>query len=154
MNIKELNEREDITTEKKLSINYTQLGELLNELRKKELNQNVENFINERIDNLNSSTLNGSQLNKLVKQKQREILKQVEKEHKIVPKNYYRTIFMLFGMSGICLPIGVAFGLSVGNIGLLGLGLPVGMAVGLAIGMLLDKKALKEGRQLGIEIKI
>lgn len=153
MDIKELNNRQDISTDNKLSRNYSQFGELLNELRKKELNQNVEKFINERVDNLNSSTLNGTQLTKLVKQKQTEILKQVEKEHKIAPKNYYRTIWMLFGMSGIGLPIGVAFGLSIGNLGLLGLGLPVGMAIGLAIGMSLDKKALNEGRQLGIEIK-
>jgi hypothetical protein len=62
-------------------------------------------------------------------------------------------MWMLFGMSGIGLPIGVAFGLSIGNIGLLGLGLPIGMAIGLAIGMSLDKKALNEGRQLNIEIK-
>jgi hypothetical protein len=153
MSIKELNKRQDISTDNKLSRNYTQFGELLNELRKKELNENVEKFINERIDNINSSTLNGTQLIKFIKQKQTEILKLVEKQHKIVPKNYYRNIFMLFGMSGIGLPIGVAFGLSIRNLGLLGIGLPIGMAIGLAIGMSLDKKALNEGRQLNIEIK-
>jgi hypothetical protein len=153
MNIKELTQRQDIATDNKLSRIYTQLGELLNELKKKELNQSVEKFINENVDDLNLSTLNGSQLTKLVKQKQTAILKQVEKEHKIVPKNYYRTIWMLFGMSGIGIPIGVAFGLSLGNLGLLGLGLPIGMAFGLAIGSSLDKKALKEGRQLNLEIK-
>ncbi len=153
MNIKELNQRQDISTDNKLSRNYSQFGELLNELRKKELNQNVEQFINERVDNLNSSTLNGAQLTKLLKQKQTEILKKVEKEHKIVPKNYYRTIWIPFGMSGIGVPMGVAFGLSIGNIGLLGLGLPVGVAIGFAIGSSLDKKALNEGRQLDIEIK-
>ncbi len=153
MNSKELNIRQDISTDNKLNRIYTQFSELLNELRKKELNKNVERSINESIDNLNSSTLSGTQLTKLVKQKQTAILKQVEKEQKIVPKNYYRTMWMLFGMSGIGLPIGVAFGLSIGNIGLLGLGLPIGMAIGLAIGMSLDKKALNEGRQLDIEIK-
>ncbi|MBC5836529.1 hypothetical protein [Flavobacterium muglaense] len=153
MNSKELNIRQDISTDNKLNRIYTQFSELLNELRKKELNKNIERSINESIDNLNSSTLSGTQLTKLVKQKQTAILKQVEKEQKIVPKNYYRTMWMLFGMSGIGLPIGVAFGLSIGNIGLLGLGLPIGMAIGLAIGMSLDKKALNEGRQLDIEIK-
>lgn len=153
MTIKELNIRQDISTDNKLNRICTQFSELLNELRKKDLNENVERSINESIDNLNSSTLSGTQLTKLVKQKQTAILKQVEKEQKIVPKNYYRTMWMLFGMSGIGLPIGVAFGLSVGNIGLLGLGLPIGMAIGLAIGTSLDKKALSEGRQLNIEIK-
>ncbi|WP_322548954.1 hypothetical protein [Flavobacterium psychraquaticum] len=153
MTIKELNIRQDISTDNKLNRIYTQFNELLNELRKKELNENVEISINESINNLNSSTLSGTQLTKLVKQKQTAILKQVEKEQKIVPKNYYRTMWMLFGMSGIGLPIGVAFGLSIGNIGLLGLGLPIGMAIGLVIGMSLDKKALNDGRQLNIEIK-
>lgn len=60
---------------------------------------------------------------------------------------------MLFGFTAFGLPIGVAFGLSLGNIGLLGLGLPIGMAIGFAIGSLLDKKAFTEGRQLNIEIK-
>ena len=153
MTIKELNIRQDISTDNKLNRIYTQFNELLNELRKKELNENVEISINESINNLNSSTLSGTQLTKLVKQKQTAILKQVEKEQKIVPKNYYRTMWMLVGMSGIGLPIGVAFGLSIGNIGLLGLGLPIGMAIGLVIGMSLDKKALNDGRQLNIEIK-
>ena len=153
MTIKELNIRQDISTDNKLNRIYTQFNELLNELRKKELNENVEMSINESINNLNSSTLSGTQLTKLVKQKQTAILKQVEKEQKIVPKNYYRTMWMLVGMSGIGLPIGVAFGLSIGNIGLLGLGLPIGMAIGLVIGMSLDKKALNDGRQLNIEIK-
>lgn len=153
MNIKKLSNKQDISTDNKLSRIYSQFGELLNELKKKDLNQNVVTFINENVDYLNLSTLNGSQLAKLVKQKQTAILKQVEKEHKIVSKNYYRTIWMLFGMSGIGLPIGVAYGLSIGNIGLLGLGIPIGMAIGLAIGVSLDKKAFIEGRQLNIEIK-
>jgi hypothetical protein len=153
MSIIELKNRQDISTDKKLNRIYSQFGELLNELRKKELSPNVEKFINENIEYLNQSILNGTYLSRLVKQKQTAILKQVEKEHKIVPKNYYRTIWMLFGMSGIGIPIGVAFGLGIGNIALLGLGLPIGMAIGLAIGASLDKKAFTEGRQLNIEIK-
>lgn len=153
MNIKNLSSRPDISTDKKLNRIHTQFNELLSELNKKELKQSLEIFINECVDSINSSSLKGSKLTKLIKQKQSAILKQLEKEHKIVPKNKYRTMWMLFGISGIGLPIGVAFGLSLGNIGLLGLGIPIGMAVGLAIGILLDKKALDEGRQLDIEIK-
>jgi hypothetical protein len=145
MNINELNNRQCISTDNKLSRIYSQFGELLNELSKKELNQNVEKCLNESVDNLNSSTLNEIELTKLVKQKQTAILKQVENEHKIVPKSYYRTTWTLIGMSGIGVLIGVAFGLGIGNIGLLGLGL--------TISMLLDKKALNEGRLLNIEIK-
>jgi hypothetical protein len=153
MNIKELKNREDFSNDDKLNRIYSQFGELLNELKKKELSQDVYKLINESVDILNLSTFNGTQLTKLLKQKQTAILKQVEKEHKIVPKNYYRTLWMVLGMSAFGLPIGVAFGLSIGNIGLLAIGLPIGMGIGIAVGMSMDKKAMNEGRQLNIEIK-
>ena len=153
MNIKELKNREDYSNDDKLNRIYSQFGELLNELKKKELSQDVYKLINESVDILNLSTFNGTQLNKLLKQKQTAILKQVEKEHKIVPKNFYRTLWMVLGMSAFGLPIGVAFGLSIGNIGLLAIGLPIGMGIGIAVGMSMDKKAMNEGRQLNIEIK-
>jgi hypothetical protein len=153
MNIKELNNRQDISNDDKLNRTYSQFGELLNELKKKELSQDIYKLINESIDILNSSRLSGAQLTKLIKQKQTAILKQVEKELKIVPKNYYRTLWMVIGMSAFGLPIGVAFGLSIGNLGLLALGLPIGMGIGIAVGMSMDKKAMNEGRQLNIEIK-
>lgn len=153
MNIKELKIREDFSNDDKLNRIYSQFGELLNELKKKELSQDVYKLINESVDILNSSTFKGTQLAKLLKQKQTAILKQVEKEHKIVPKNYYRTLWMVLGMSAFGLPIGVAFGLSIGNIGLLAIGLPIGMGIGIAVGMSMDKKAMNEGRQLNIEIK-
>lgn len=153
MNIKELKNREDFSNDDKLNRIYSQFGELLNELKKKELSQDVYKLINESVDILNLSTFNGAKLTKLLKQKQTAILKQVEKEHKIVPKNYYRTLWMVLGMSAFGLPIGVAFGLSIGNIGLLAIGLPIGMGIGIVVGMSMDKKAMNEGRQLNIEIK-
>jgi hypothetical protein len=151
--MKELKERQDIATDEKLRSNYALFAELLDELKKRDLNSNVEMAINDHVDELNGSTLSGKPFTKLVKQKQTAILKQIEKEHKIVPKNYYRTIWMLFGMSGLGIPFGVVFGLSLGNLGLLGLGLPIGLAIGLAIGASLDKKALDEGRQLNMEMR-
>lgn len=153
MNIKELKKREDISNDKKLNRIYSQFGELLNELQKKELSQDIYKLINESVDILNLSTLNGNLLTKLIKQKQTALLKQVEKEYKIVPKNYYRTLWMVIGMSAFGLPIGVAFGLSTGNTGLLAIGLPIGMVIGSAVGISMDKKAMNEGRQLNIEIK-
>lgn len=60
---------------------------------------------------------------------------------------------MVLGMSAFGIPMGVAFGLSMGNIGLLGIGLPIGMGVGVGVGSYLDKKALTEGRQLDVDLK-
>jgi len=149
----ELKERQDIATDSKLSKLYNQFAVLLSELRKHKLSPKIITTINESIEILNASSLTGDAVRKLVKQKQTEILKQVEKEHKIVPKNYYRNLWMLLGISAFGVPIGVAFGLSIGNIGLLGVGLPIGMGIGIAVGTGMDKKALKEERQLDIEIK-
>jgi hypothetical protein len=49
--------------------------------------------------------------------------------------------------------LGVAVGLSLGNMGMIGLGFPIGMAVGIGVGSKMDKKAFEEGRQLDLEIK-
>lgn len=67
--------------------------------------------------------------------------------------NNYKTLGIALGMSGLGVPMGVAFGLSMGNMSLLGLGLPIGLGLGVAIGSRLDKKALNEGRQLDVEVK-
>jgi len=153
MNIIELKERQDFSNDIKLSSIYSQFGELLYDLKKKELSINSIESINVSVEKINSSLLTGNELRKLVKQEQTAILKQVEKEHKIVPKNYYRNLWMLLGFTCFGLPIGVTFGLSIGNIGLMGVGLPIGMAIGSIVGSGLDKKALNEGRQLNLEIK-
>jgi len=153
MSIIELKERPTIADDIKLSDRYNQFRELLSELKKKELSQQCITVINESIEEINSSSFAGLALKKLIKERQSAILKLIEKEHKITPKNYYRNLWGLFGMSGFGLPIGVAFGLSIDNMGMLGIGLPIGLAIGFAIGLSMDKKALNEGRQLDLEIK-
>ncbi|OYX91405.1 MAG: hypothetical protein B7Y76_14205, partial [Sphingobacteriia bacterium 35-40-5] len=88
-----------------------------------------------------------------IKAKENSIVKLVENKHKIVPKNYYKKLWMVLGMSAFGIPVGVAFGLSIGNLGMLGVGLPIGMGIGVAVGTSMDNKALKEGRQLDFEVK-
>jgi hypothetical protein len=153
MNIIELKDRQNISSDIKLTRIYSQFGELLRELKKKELSQNIIKSINEGVEKLNSSSLTGNELRKLVKQEQTKALKQVEKELKIIPKSYYQNLWMTVGMSVFGVPIGVVFGLSMGNIGLMAVGLPIGMGIGIAVGLVMDKKALEEGRQLNLEIK-
>jgi H+/Cl- antiporter ClcA len=152
MTIIELKERTDLANDMKLSSFYAQFSALLNELRKKQLNDELIKSINAFIETINASTAANKEFKKLVKQAQTAIVKQVEKEHKIVPKNHYRNLWMLLGFTTFGLPIGLAFGLSVGNIGLMAVGLPIGMAIGAAVGSSMDKKAEQEGRQLGVEI--
>ena len=149
----ELKTRQNTHNDSKFAKIYAQYGELLSELRKKELSQNIVILINESVEQINASELTETQLGKLVKQKQTIILKQAEKELKVVPQNHYRNIWMLLGFTALGLPIGIILGLSLGNMGLLSIGLPIGMGIGVLIGLEMDKKALSEGRQLNLEIK-
>lgn len=132
---------------------YNQFEQLIREIRKRAIPEHVNELINKHIGQLNAVSDNGTELRKLTKQKQTAILKLLEKDLKLVPKNYYRTLWMVIGMTAFGLPIGAAIGLSIGNIGLLAIGLPIGMAIGLAAGTNMDKKAVAEGRTLDIEIK-
>jgi hypothetical protein len=72
---------------------------------------------------------------------------------KLVPKDYYRSLWMTLGMSAFGIPMGVVFGISMGSMAYLGIGLPIGLVIGIAVGTAMDKKALEEGRQLDVEIK-
>lgn len=153
MEIKHLRDREDLVNNPKLNQAQIQFIELIKELNNKNLPNKTVEIINEYIEDLNSSLISGNGFKRLLIKKQTQIVKLLEKEHKLVPKNYYRNLWIVLGMSAIGLPIGVAFGVSIGNMGLLAIGLPIGMAIGLALGSGMDKKALKEGRQLNIELK-
>lgn len=153
MNYIELKERQNIPDNSPLSKLYNQFGDLLKELKKKELPQHIVTALNQTVEELNNATVTDNELKKLVKKQQTAILRLLEKELKIVPKNYYRNIWLVLGMSAFGLPLGVMFGSIKGNMGLLGIGLPIGMVIGMAAGSAMDKKALREGRQLDMEIK-
>ena len=84
---------------------------------------------------------------------QKRILKLLEKQLKIVPKNHYLNLWMVLGMSAFGVPLGVVWGTASGNIANLGIGLPIGMAIGIAVGAALDVKARREGRQLDLDLK-
>ncbi len=152
MNLLELHKKENLTENIKLSEVYIQLEELLKELNKKKLSPQVVEHINLEIKELNTSSLTDSRLLKFAKEKRTKIIRLLEKEHKIVPKNYYRNLWLVLGMSAFGLPLGVVFGLMTSNMGLLAIGLPIGMAIGIAVGTKMDNKAQEEGRQLQIEI--
>lgn len=131
---------------------YMQLNQFLVELNKKKIPDSIVNQINKEVEELNNIT-DSDGLQKLVKQKQSILVRLLEKELKMVPINYYRNLWIALGMTAFGIPLGVAFGASLGNFALFALGVPVGLAIGLGVGMQLDKKALKEGRQLAVEMK-
>jgi len=153
MEIKELKQRPEILEDAKSNETFFQFEKLLNELRKKELPDEIVVAINKDVHEINSIVDSGKAFRKKVRQKQAEIIKQLEKEQKIVPKNHYRNIWMALGMAVFGIPLGVVFGMSLDNMAFLGIGLPIGLTIGLGVGAEMDKKAFKEGRQLDIEIK-
>ncbi|NNK83025.1 MAG: hypothetical protein HKO92_07865 [Flavobacteriaceae bacterium] len=153
MKLNTLNVRTDIDSNSKLARSFNQLENLLKLVSEKELPEGIINTINTNINELNAITDTGKVLRRQIRKKQTNIIKLLENELKIVPKNYYRNTWLAIGMGAFGVPIGVAFGISLKNMGLLGAGLPIGLAIGLGIGAGMDKKAFNEGRQLDIEIK-
>lgn len=92
-------------------------------------------------------------MRKQIRKIQSGILKLIEKELKLVTKNHYRNTWLALGMAAFGIPLGVAFGTSLGNIAFIGIGLPNGLTVGIAVGTGMDKKAFEEGKQMDLEIK-
>lgn len=137
----------------KISQAVEQFNQLLLLIKEKNIPVSIIEQINKEVAELNSSLLTSNEFLYLIKKKQNAILKLLEKELKIVPKNHYRNLWMILGMTIFGLPIGTAIGISLGNISLLGAGLPIGMGIGIGIGSKFDKKALQEGRQLDIKLK-
>src|SRR5690606_1436990 len=131
---------------------YMQLNQFLVELNNKKIPDSIVNQINKEVEEINNIT-NSDGLQKLVKQKQSILVRLLEKELKMVTINYYRNLWIALGMAAFGIPLGVAFGASLGNFALFALGVPIGLAIGLGVGMQLDIKALKEGRQLAVEMK-
>ena len=89
-------------------------------MKKKELSNEIISAINNEIEQLNAVSDLGNTLRRQVTKSQRNIIKLLEKELKLVVKNHYRNLWLAVGMSVFGIPLGVAFGMSFDNIGLLG----------------------------------
>ena len=114
MEIKELKKRPNIDQNIKLISAYAQFDKLLTELKKKELTEEIIKSINNGIDQINSVSESEKQLRKQIRKTQSSILKLIEKELKLVTKNHYRNTWLAVGMAAFGIPLGVAFGSSIG----------------------------------------
>jgi len=152
MEIKFLNPRLEIAQNQKLTKNYNQFDNLLQVLKTRELPDEIVAYINNEVTLVNSTIASEKALATQLKKSQSGILKLIEKELKLVPKSHYRNLWLALGMASFGLPLGAAFGLSLGNMAFLGIGLPIGMALGIAVGTAMDNKAAGNGTQLDIEI--
>lgn len=132
---------------------YNQLGELLKSLEKKKLSEETNNFINEQIESLNFVSDSEKFLLKKIKESENEILDHLEKKVNLVPKNRYRKRWLVLGIGAFGIPLGLVLSFVSGNMTLLSSGVPIGIGVGILVGSSMDKKALKDERQLEFEVK-
>jgi len=153
MEINKLRQRQDLGEGTKAKKAYSQLEKLLDKLSDKDLPDSAIIPINSDIDELNAISDSGKELRKQVKKKETKIVNLLEKELKLVPKNYYQGTWMAMGMAAFGVPLGLVFGFALDNLAFMGIGLPIGLSFGLAIGAGMDKKAFEEGRQLDFEVK-
>ena len=144
--------REGISPDIKLFKKYTAFENLISEVSKRDLPENVITTLNKEIEILNAILENDKVFKKRLGKAKNTIIKILEKDLKIVPKFYYRRQWMVLGMTIFGIPIGVSLGAGIDNYGMIGVGIAVGIGVGIAIGSEMDRKAEVEGRQLDIDV--
>lgn len=125
----------------------------IEELKTRELPEKQIEYINREIDQLNTIKSSDKKYVRQVRKSQADIIRHLKEEIKLVPKNYYRNLWLAVGMAAFGIPMGVAYGAALDNMAFIGVGIPLGMVIGIAIGVSMDKKAAKEGNQLNWEQK-
>lgn len=138
----------------KLKKRFHQFNHLIEEINKKNIPNESSSQISDWIKDLEKDPGSARLFAINIRRTQSKIIRMLQKEHKIVPKNQFRNTWMAIGMSAFGIPMGVAFGSALQNMAFLGIGIPIGMVIGMAIGAGMDKKAAEEGRQLDIQIEL
>lgn len=152
MEIKKLNNFENISKTNRVQREFDSFKILIEELKSRKLPNNTIEKINEIIDKFNSFNKKANRFSSEITNSTYKIVQIVLKEHKLTPINYNRNMWMGLGIAIFGLPLGVAMGFALGNVAFIGIGLPLGMSIGLAIGASIDKKAKENGNQLNIEL--
>jgi hypothetical protein len=138
--------------EPKLTKKFTSLSNLIFAAGKHDLPDSFVTFVNKEIQNISQYPGDTTETIKMLGEVQKTFLTKLEKEHNLVPKHYYRNLWIPLGVGGFGVPIGVIFGFLLGNMSFLGAGLPIGLALGVIYGTYQDQKAEKVGRQLDFEV--
>jgi|AntDeeMinimDraft_5_1070356.scaffolds.fasta_scaffold00820_7 hypothetical protein len=153
MKIKNLKNRPRLRQNNSADRKYSQLQGLIAELKKKEFGEKITTDINREVNALNEMETQGSNFEKDLRKTQSSILKTIQEGKDFVPKNHYRNLWFVLGMTVFGIPLGVTFGVGLQNMAFIGIGLPLGMVIGIAVGTAKDKKAAQDGNQLDFEVK-
>ena len=98
MRIEKLKELENAINNPRLIKAYNKVHYLIEALSTKEIPSEVLNSINEAIKFLNSFSGTEKEITKAFNKKYKNILTLVKKELRFVPKNHYKTLWMVMGM--------------------------------------------------------
>jgi hypothetical protein len=150
MKINSVRRRDQEDEDRKLSDQYAMFENFLEALRERDLPPNVVESVNRHVEEINAFSGSNKALRNLLEKTRLNILRMLAKEVNLVAKNHYRNTWLATGMAAFGLPLGAAFGASLGNMAFIGMGLPIGMSIGIAIGARMDAKAAREGRQLDL----
>jgi hypothetical protein len=151
-NLPEPIERPELASGKSLDKKYRSFRRLIDALRQRELPAGIVEEFDRDLALLNGLDSGNKEFPKKLAGIQRRLLRRLERELKLVPKNYYRNLWMGTGMAAFGLPIGVVFGTTLDNMAFLSIGLPIGMAIGIAVGTAMDEKARNSGNQFDVDL--
>jgi len=152
MDIIALKPRPQMGESPKLQAHFDHLNQILSAIRVKDIPSEVSDIINIEIDRLNTYSGEAKAIKKQIRIAKSNIFTLLEKELKLVPKNFYRNKWLALGMVAFGIPIGLVFGTTM-NMAFIGIGIPIGLAIGVAIGTDYDRKAKEEGNQLDLEVE-
>jgi hypothetical protein len=147
MKIEKLEISGDVHANPKLEKAYSKLLVLIEALNDKVVTDENTIVINADIKLINSFSGSDKELRQVLKKKYANILEFVERSQKFVPKNYYRSRWIVFGMLA-----GIIFSTAIfrTEMAAMGTSISLGVIAGLLIGNMLDQQALKKGLQLNL----
>ena len=148
MDIEKLIELKNAANNPRLIKAYNKVLILIEALSSREIPSEILNNINESVKFLNSFAGTEKEHTKAFNKTYTSILTLVKKELKLVPKNHYKTLWMVMGMS-----FGVAFSVILNDSGNIAIGIGLGTLIGIVVGANLDKNAEEAGNQLEMEEK-
>lgn len=144
--------KEELFENQKLQKAYNRLIELIESIEPRPIPDEVKNKIQACLDIIDKEPDKPKRTLKAVNKGTNTIVKLLEKNLRLVPKNHYMVLGMSMGMVLFGIPLGVAFGSAYDNYTFISFGLPIGLSLGLAVGVHLDKKAAEQGKQLPITL--
>lgn len=129
------------------------LNDLIAALNAKDLDEGLREQVEALLRPAREASGSDKERRKRYRKVTNRVLALVQKQTKLVPRNYHRDLWMSLGLAVFGVPIGIAMGSAMDNMGLMGAFMPIGLAIGLAVGAGMDKQAQQQGLQLDFPVE-